>query len=880
MTEKNEKVTKQRFDVEGMTCAACEAAVRRAVSKLDGVEKAEVSLLANSMDVSFDPSKASPAAIEKAVADAGYSAHLRSAEKKAEKPEDVAGVFEREAEEKKRHLQWSIPLLLILMYFSMGSMFGAPIPQWMRGPEGSVSFALTQLVLTTPILVINREYFKRGFTSLLHGSPNMDALIAVGSGISYAYGIFAMYRMSYGLGFDHPEVVHAYLHDLYFESAAMILTLITLGKYLEVRSKIRTTGAIRALMDLQPPSARVVRGGEEIEVPIDEVRVGDLIAIRPGERFPVDGVVEEGYTSVDESAITGESIPVEKKENDRVTAATINRTGAVRFRATAVGADTTLAKIIELVKDANATKAPIQSLADKIAGIFVPSVIAIAIVTFAGWLIAGAAFEFALRLAISVLVISCPCALGLATPVAIMVGTGRGAENGVLIKSAEALEILHDVDAVCFDKTGTITEGRPFVTDLLPAEGADADELLRLAASLEKHSEQPLAEAIVRYANARSLEPYETADFEAVPGRGVRGVVSVGGPKRRILGGNKTFLAENGLLPEGLDEVAGRLASEGKTPMYFASEDRFLGMIAAADIVKSTSGEAIRRLEDDHIATVMITGDNEVTARAIADRLGIREVVADVLPQEKDAHVARLKEGGRLVAMVGDGINDAPALARADVGIAIGAGTDVAIESADIVLMRSDLRDVATAVELSRATIRNVKQNLFWAFFYNIICIPVAAGILYPAFKITLNPMIAAAAMSFSSVFVVTNALRLRSFSVERTEAYKPADDRTSEAKVTPLSGITGIERHDAKADKTKNEKGAGIVKTLLVEGMMCGHCKMHVEKALAGVDGVTKATVDLDKKTATVELSKDVSNEALKNAVTEAGYTVVRIEG
>lgn len=838
---------KQRFDVVGMTCSACQAAVSREVSKLDGVSGADVNLLSNTMDVHYDPETVDPERIIKAVRDAGYDAALHG--KGAQTKADPAGeaydtgldIFDRQAEEMKKRLQISIPILIVLMYFSMGTMFGAPMPTWMSGAGGSANFALLQLLLTIPIIYENRVYFTRGFMALFKGHPNMDSLIAVGAGAAFVYGIFAMARINYGLGYGNMDVVHTYMHDLYFESAATILVLITVGKYLEARSKSRTGDAIRKLMDLQPKTARVLRNGVEMEIDVDEVLTGDIVIIKPGESIPVDGIIREGSTSLDESALTGESMPVAKGVGDKVISATINKTGAIRFEATSVGENTTIAQIIALVEDANATKAPIQSLADKISGIFVPVVIIIAIGTFIVWSLLGEPFEFALRLAITVLVISCPCALGLATPVAIMVGTGKGAENGVLIKSAEALEVLGEVKTIVFDKTGTITEGKPMVTDILSAEGVDADELMRLAGAIEKNSEQPLAEAIMARVRADNIEVYEVENFEAVPGMGISADVLTASGKVRTAAGNRRMMERIGADVGAAAETADSLANLGKTPMYFARDEEFVGIIAVADVIKKSSASALKRLRKDGIETVMLTGDNTRTAKAVAASIGIERFYADVLPQDKDRIISGLQEAGSKVAMVGDGVNDAPALARADVGIAIGAGTDVAIESADVVLIRSDLQDVVTATRLSKATIRNIKQNLFWAFFYNAIGIPIAAGVLYPAFSITLNPMIAALAMSLSSLFVVTNALRLRRF----------------------------------KAEGQKEE--IIMEKVVKINGMSCGHCQSRVEKVLSDLPGVEEVKVNLDEKKAVVKGTAD--NEAIRKAIEEAGYEVSGIE-
>lgn len=863
-----------RFNVEGMTCASCQAAVNRSVLKLEGVEEVNINLMTNSMDVKYDTDILHSEDIVKAVQDAGYQASLKTKEKSSSKIEEGSdkSIFEKQAEEMKKRLILSIPLLIVLMYISMGSMFGAPIPKFLMEAEGSSNFALTQMLLTLPILIVNRSYFSNGLRALYKRNPNMDSLIAVGAGMAFLYGILAMYRINYGMGFGEMEVVHSYMHDLYFESAATIVALITLGKYLEVRSKTRTTDSIRKLMDLQPKKARILKNGQEIEVPVEEVNTGDIIIIRPGESIPVDGVIVSGQTSLDESALTGESIPVEKTEGDKVISATINQRGTIQFEATKVGEDTTIAKIIALVEDANATKAPIQSLADKVAGIFVPVVIVIAILVFAFWMFMGQPFEFALRLAITVLVISCPCALGLATPVAIMAGTGKGAENGVLIKSAEALEILHEVDIIAFDKTGTITEGKPYVTDILPL-GMTGMELLQKAASLEISSEQPLADAIVEAAKNSDLELLEVNKFEALTGMGITGYID----DKFMLAGNAKLMNKENIEVSSLKDITEKLADEGKTPMYFAEEGKIIGIIAAADVVKNTSESALRRLKEDGVDTVLITGDNERTAKATVKNLSIDRYYADVLPQDKNDIIEKLQDGGKKkVAMVGDGVNDAPALARADVGIAIGAGTDIAIDSADIVLIRSDLQDAVTALELSRATIRNIKQNLFWAFFYNIAFIPVAAGVLYPTFGITLNPMFAAVAMSFSSLFVVTNALRLRKFHSISRESYEEYNkDEVKEIHIQNLEIYGGQKIEKTKYNPKEEDK---MKKVMYIEGMTCGHCKKRVEDALNAMEGL-KAEVDLDRGVANVE-GDQIVEEEIKKTVEEAGYEVKKIEG
>ena len=852
---------KERFTVEGMTCAACEAAVFRSVGDLSGVDKVAVSLMTNSMEVEYDEDNMSPQEIINAVEKAGYKASLKNVKTKSSEVAEE-NIFEKQMRDFEKRLKISIPFMVVLMYVAMGHMVGLPIPGFLQGVEGSSNFALTQLLLTLPPLLANHVYFSSGIKALVNRRPNMDSLIAVGAGMAFLYGIVALYRINYGLGFGDMEIVHSYLHDLYFESAAMIVTIISLGKYLELRSKAKTTDSMRKLMDLQPKEATVLRNGVEFIISVDEIIEGETVLIRPGEAIPVDGVITEGQTSLDESALTGESIPVEKGVGDSVISATINQKGFIRFRATKVGQDTTIAQIIALVEDANTTKAPIQSLADKVAGIFVPVVIGISILTFIFWMVTGQPFEFAFRLMIAVLVISCPCALGLATPVAIMAGTGKGAENGVLIKSAEALEILHEVDTMVFDKTGTITEGRPYVTDLMPVE-MEAEDLLQLAASLEVLSEQPLAEAIVRASEEKKMELSKVEGFEGITGMGVRGEIQ----GKEILAGNLKLMKKEGIPVDSYIEIAERLADEGKTPMYFAYDGEFIGFIAAADVVKNTSPQALERLKEDGVETILLTGDNERTARATVKNLAIDKYIADVLPQDKNDVIESIQSENKRVAMVGDGVNDAPALARADVGVAIGAGTDVAIESADVVLIRSDLQDAVTALELSRATIKNIKQNLFWAFFYNVIFIPVAAGVLYPAFGITLNPMFASFAMSMSSIFVVTNALRLRKFTAlttTREEAYEPEKEQV--LKIEKLEKIQ------------EREKEKTMKKIMKIEGMSCGHCKKRVEDALNALDGV-QAEVDLDKKEALVEMDQVVEDKILKDTVEQAGYEVLSIE-
>ena len=824
----------------------------KAVEKLPGVSSVNVNLLGGSMLVEYDPGAESPESIIAAVDDAGYGAALPASKGGAKADAAPAVDIEAELLGMKRRFVISLCFLLPLFYIAMGHMMGWPLPHFFHDSRNALSFALIQFLLVLPIMYVNDKYYKVGFKTLLHGSPNMDSLIALGSLAAVVYGVAALFQISYGMGHGDAERVSKWSMDLYFESAGMILTLITLGKYLETRSKGKTSEAISRLMDLAPKTATVLRDGAEVEIPVEDVAVGDLILVRPGASIPVDGEVTEGTSSVDESALTGESIPVEKGPGDRVVAASINKSGSFTFRATRVGDDTTLAQMIALVDEAASSKAPIAKLADQVAGIFVPTVIGIALVTAAVWLVLGYGVEHALTAGVAVLVISCPCALGLATPVAIMVGTGKGAENGILIKSAEALETLHTVSTVVLDKTGTVTEGRPRVTDLYPGEGITTEELLCVAASLEKPSEHPLAEAIVREAEERKIPLVPVRDFEAVHGRGVRAEVQ----GSHYLAGNRAMMEESGIDLGAEHLMADGLAENGKTPLYFAQDGRLMGLIAVADTVKPSSAEAMCGFRALGIDVVMLTGDNQRTADAIGRELGVTKVIAEVLPQDKEAVIASLQTEGRRVAMVGDGINDAPALARSDVGLAIGAGTDVAIESADIVLMKSDLLDAVTAVELSKATIRNVKQNLFWAFIYNIIGIPLAAGVWFPLTGWQLNPMFAAAAMSLSSVSVVSNALRLKLF--------KPR--RSHPAKSVP----TGADGHiDMKKEVCQMEK------KLTIDGMMCQHCVAHVSKALNSLPGVT-ASVDLDTKTATV--SGTASDEALKKAVEEAGYSVVSI--
>lgn len=831
----------KKYKVTGMTCSACSSRVEKCVGKLDGVNTVSVNLLTNSMQIDFDESKLTEEKIADSVTQAGYGMEIPTG--KSEKKEEKEDIVEKNIENMKKRTIWSFIFLIPLMYVAMGHMAGLPQPSFLRGDANAVSFALTQLLLCIPVLYINRAYFERGFRSLIHGAPNMDTLISVGSGASLIYGIFAIYRMGYGLGTQNMELVHRYLHDLYFESAVMILALINIGKYLEARSKGKTSEAIQKLMDLAPKTALVERNGQVVEIAAEDMLTGDILQVKPGSSIPADGVVIEGRTSVDEAAITGESMPVEKKEGDTVTAATLNKTGFIRMRAARVGQDTTFSQIIRLVEEASSSKAPIARMADKIAGIFVPTVMGIALLTGIVWLLMGAEFEFALSCAIAVLVISCPCALGLATPVAIMVGTGKGAENGILIKSGEALEITHNVQSVVLDKTGTITEGKPVVTDIISL-GMSENKILEISAALEKKSEHPLAEAVLL--KAKGMELPNAENFAAIPGKGITAKIQ----GNIYYAGNQKLMQEQGISSEKALSSMEKLSKEGKTPLILADEKQVFGIIGVADVVKPTSAKAIQELKKLGIQVIMLTGDNARTAKAIQKQLDIDTVIAEVLPQDKEKEISRLQEEGKTVAMVGDGLNDAPALARADVGIAIGAGTDVAIESADIVLMKNDLQDVATAIELSKAVIRNIKENLFWAFFYNVCGIPLAAGVLYPVFGLKLSPMFGAAAMSLSSLFVVSNALRLRFF------------HSLKKGKTQPES-----------IQEKKEEKN---MYTMKIEGMMCPHCQAAVTKALEALEG-TKAEVNLEKKEAYVETG--LEKEALKKAVEDAGYQVLSVE-
>lgn len=857
----------EQYNVTGMSCAACSARVEKAVKKVPGVTSCSVSLLTNSMGVE---GTASPAAILSAVQEAGYGASPKnaSASKAADNSADLDALADHETPKLKRRLIASLGFLLVLMYFSMGHMmWGWPLPHWFDGNH--VAMGLVQLLLAGIVMVINQKFFINGFKGLIHGAPNMDTLVALGSMASFVWSTYALFAMTRAQVDGNDELVMHYMMEFYFESAAMILTLITVGKMLEARSKGKTTDALKSLMKLAPKTATLVRDGAEVTVAIADVQKGDVFVVRPGENIPVDGVVLEGTSAVNESALTGESIPVDKAVGDKVSAATTNQSGFLRCEATRVGEDTTLAQIIKMVSDAAATKAPIAKIADTVSGFFVPAVISIAVVTTIVWLLLGHELGYALARGISVLVISCPCALGLATPVAIMVGNGLGAKNGILFKTAASLEAAGRTQIVALDKTGTITEGAPRVTDLLPAEGVSETELLTLAAALESRSEHPLAKAVLADAEAKAITSPEVTDFAALPGNGLAAKLDGMG----IYAGNAAFIQTKLTLPAALAQQAEKLASEGKTPLFFGGAGRLLGVIAVADTIKEDSPEAIRQLQNMGIRVVMLTGDNQRTADAIGRQAGVDEVIAGVLPDGKEAVIRQLQASGK-VAMVGDGINDAPALTRADTGIAIGAGTDVAIDAADVVLMNSKLSDVPAAIRLSRATLRNIHENLFWAFIYNIIGIPLAAGLFIP-FGLTLNPMFGAAAMSLSSFCVVSNALRLNLFDLHSTRH----DHKTASPAAAPVqSAAENNKKSDAEAPEVKTEDNT-MKKTLKVEGMMCGHCEARVKKALEALPEVDEAVVSHEAGTAIVTLNAEVADDVLKNAVEAQDYKVTGIQ-
>lgn len=877
---------KNKFNIQGMTCSSCQAYVNKAVEKLDGVKSVSVNLLSNNMIVEYDEKKVDDNKIIASVIDAGYGATTISENEKNQKSNKTINNEDIIKSMKKRliiSIIFWIPLMFVAMHHMIFELLNIQVPEIIRnlfdGPENSISFALTQILLLLPIMYVNRSYFISGFKKLLKRSPNMDSLVAIGSSAAIIYGIYAIYCIGYGLGHGNIDLVNRYRMDLYFESAGTILTLITVGKYLETKSKGKTGDAISKLINLAPKTAILLKDNKETEVNIDEILKEDIVVIKPGSTIPIDGVIIEGKSSIDQSSITGESIPVEKEVGDNVVSGTINKNGYLKVKATKVGEDTTLSQIIKLVEEASNSKAPISRLADKVSGVFVPVVISIAVLATTFWLLQGQSFEFALSIGIAVLVISCPCALGLATPVAIMVGTGKGAENGILFKSAESLELLHLVDTVILDKTGTVTEGKPKVVDIITNQQilqdskigngnikfvgninnniASENNLLKIAASLENNSEHPLADAITQKAKENNIKLENVDEFLAVSGRGIKGKID----DVNYYGGNLAFMKENNVNVQDYEKKVLELSNQGKICLYFAKENNILGVIAVSDTVKNTSKKAIENLKKRKIEVVMITGDNKRVAEAIAKEVGIDKIISEVLPQDKEKEVSKLQESGKKVAFVGDGINDSPALVKADVGLAIGSGTDIAIESADVVLMKNSLLEVDTAIALSKSVIKNIKMNLFWAFFYNIIGIPVASGLFYLSVGLKLNPMIGAAAMSLSSVCVVTNALRLRYF----------------KNKNIIQEELCINDKCDVKINKNIEEEK--IMKTISIEGMQCNHCKMTVEKALGTIDGITNVEVSLENKTAIIETSKEISDDTIKNVIEDSGFTVIKIK-
>ena len=875
---------KVKFNIQGMTCSSCQAHVNKAVEKLDGVKSVNVNLLSNNMVVEYEENKLDNEKIISAVVDAGYGASTNSENKNVEDSKKVNNSDIISGMKKRLIISicfW-IPLMIVAMHHMIFKLFNIPVPEIISnlfdGSENSITFALTQVLLLLPIMYVNRAYFINGFKKLFKRSPNMDSLVAIGSTAAIAYGVYAIYMIGYGLGHGNLELVDQFRMDLYFESAGTILTLITIGKYLETKSKGKTSDAISKLINLAPKTAIILKDNKEIEVGINEISKDDIVIIKPGSSVPIDGVIIEGKSSIDQSSITGESIPVEKNIGDNVVSGTINKNGYLKVKATKVGEDTTLSQIIKLVEEASNSKAPISRLADKVSGVFVPIVISIAVLATIFWVFQGQSFEFALSIGIAVLVISCPCALGLATPVAIMVGTGKGAENGILFKSAESLELLHLVDTVVLDKTGTITRGKPKVVEIITnlqimqesqiGNGkikfvgninnniASENNLLKIASSLEKNSEHPLAEALIQKAEENNIELENVEEFLAVSGRGVKGKIE--GVK--YYGGNLAFMKENNINTKDYDEKVKELSSQGKICLYFAKENNLLGVIVVSDTVKPASKMAIENLKKQKKEVFMITGDNKLVAESIAKEVGIDKVISEVLPQDKEKEVSKLQDAGKKVAFVGDGINDSPALVKADVGLAIGSGTDIAIESADVVLMKNSLSEVDTAISLSKAVIRNIKMNLFWAFFYNIIGIPVAAGVFFLNFGLKLNPMIGATAMSLSSVCVVTNALRLRYFKNKHVDVQNCMNDKC-----------------DIKVNKKIEE--VKIMKTISIEGMQCNHCKMSVEKALNSIEGITSVEVNLENKNAVIEYSKEIENDKIKSVIEDAGFEVIDIK-
>lgn len=836
----------QKFDIKGMTCSACSTAVDRNVKKLEGINEVNVNLLNNSMIVKYDENVLNNETIIKKVQDAGYEAFLVENGKKTQKNSTEENLGKIETNELKNRLIISFIFAIPLFYISMGHMLNWYLPHLFHGYSNAITFAFTQFLLALPIVFINIKYYKVGFKTLYKGSPNMDSLIAIGTSAAMIYGVFSIYKIGYGLGNNDIDMVIQYSHDLYFESAAIVLTLITLGKFLEARAKENTSEAINKLINLTPKTALVLRNNQEIEIPVDELVLKDIVIVKPGNIVPTDGIIIFGNSSIDESMLTGESLPVSKKVGDKVIGASINKSGSFKFEVTKLGEDTVLSQIIKLIEEASSSKAPISKLADRISAIFVPTVIVISILATVTWLFLGYSFEFALSIGIAILVISCPCALGLATPTAIMVGTGKGAQNGILIKSAESLEIAHTINTVVIDKTGTITEGKTQVTDIFTSEKITQDKLLQLCATIEKNSEHPLADAILKKAQEKEIELLNATDFEALNGLGIKAKVE----DRVFYIGNKKLLDSKNISLDLFYEKSEKLANEAKTPIFIADENEVLGLIAISDVVKPTSKDAILEFEKMGLEVIMLTGDNYKTANAIAKQININNVIAEVLPQDKEKEIQKLQSLGKKVAMIGDGINDAPALVRADVGIAIGAGTDIAIESANIVLVKSDLLDAVKAIQLSNAVIKNIKQNLFWAFFYNIIGIPLAAGVFYTVLGWKLSPMFAGAAMSLSSVTVVLNALRLKLF-----------EPRISKNLL----------------EKNNISKGDKMEKILKVDGMTCGHCKARVEKVVSAIDGVDSVEVDLASKNVTVKMSKDISEQTLSDVIVDAGYEVIK---
>lgn len=836
----------QKFDIKGMTCSACSTAVDRNVKKLEGINEVNVNLLNNSMIVKYDENILNNETIIKKVQDAGYEAFLVENGKKTQKNSTEKNLAKTETNELKNRLIISFIFAIPLFYISMGHMLNWYLPHLFHGYSNAITFSFTQFLLALPIVFINIKYYKVGFKTLYKGSPNMDSLIAIGTSAAMIYGVFSIYKIGYGLGNNDIDIVIQYSHDLYFESAAIVLTLITLGKFLEARAKENTSEAINKLINLTPKTALVLRNNQEIEIPVDELVLKDIVVVKPGNIVPTDGIIIFGNSSIDESMLTGESLPVSKKVGDKVIGASINKSGSFKFEVTKLGEDTVLSQIIKLIEEASSSKAPISKLADKISAIFVPTVIVISILATVTWLFLGYSFEFALSIGIAILVISCPCALGLATPTAIMVGTGKGAQNGILIKSAESLEIAHTINTVVIDKTGTITEGKTQVTDIFTNEKITQDKLLQLCATIEKNSEHPLSDAILKKAQEKEIELLNATDFEALNGLGIKAKVE----DRLLYIGNKKLLDSKNISLDLFYEKSEKLANEAKTPIFIADENEVLGLIAISDVVKLTSKDAILEFEKMGLEVIMLTGDNYKTANAIAKQININNVIAEVLPQDKEKEIQKLQSLGKKVAMIGDGINDAPALVRADVGIAIGAGTDIAIESANIVLVKSDLLDAVKAIQLSNAVIKNIKQNLFWAFFYNIIGIPLAAGVFYTVLGWKLSPMFAGAAMSLSSVTVVLNALRLKLF-----------EPRISKNLL----------------EKNNISKGDKMEKILKVDGMTCGHCKARVEKVVSAIDGVDSVEVDLASKNVTVKMSKDISEQTLSDVIVDAGYEVIK---